>query len=284
MLPTRTATRKLHARGSLRVRSTAQQEQPDHLVPDTELGSTGPDSREHPRGLIIVPAFNEERNISAILQRIRQCAPQDVLCIDDGSTDRTRDRMRNENAEILAHPVNLGYAESLQSGIEFALRHRYDYCVSLDADGQHDPGDIPRLALALRERQADLVVGSRFVQPTGYKAPLGRRAGILLFARLATSITGTRITDPTSGFKALSRRAMQATSGKVFGDLHAELLVYLSALGLKITEVPIRVSPRRHGTSMYGWVGAFLYPLRTSLAMLVAWLEARIQRGNGDKS
>jgi len=235
------------------------------------------------RGLIIVPAFNEELGIADIVKRIAESVDQDVLFVNDGSADRTLDRLHEAGVRVLSHPVNLGYAETLLSGIEFALQHGYDYCVFLDADGQHDPKDIARLVQTLQNRKADVVIGSRFLDATGYKATVGRRTGMVVFARLASWITGSRITDPTSGFKVLSRRAMQAVSGKVFGDLHAELIVLLAVSDFVIVEESIQVSPRRHGSSMYGVLAAALYPLRTLLAMLIAWLEARLNRRNGEK-
>ncbi len=230
-----------------------------------------------------MPAFNEERGIADIVERIGESVDQDVLFVNDGSSDRTLDRLHEAGVRVLSHPVNLGYAETLLSGIEFALRRDYDYCVFLDADGQHEPKDIARLVQALKERKADVVIGSRFLDATGYKATLGRRTGMVVFARLASWITGSRVTDPTSGFKVLSRRAMRAVSGKVFGDLHAELIVLLAVSEFVIVEESIQVSPRRHGASMYEGFAAALYPLRTLLAMLIAWLEARLNRRNGEK-
>ena len=207
------------------------------------------------RGLVIVPTYNEADEIDSLLARIREHVGSEVLFVNDGSSDRTRGLLERAGADVLSHPINLGYAEALKSGIGVALQRGCDYCVFLDADGQHDPAEIAPMVAALHENRADLVLGSRFCQPTGYESTAARRAGMVVFAKLASWFTRQRITDPTSGFKVLSRRAMGATVGRVFGDFHAELLVYLSALGFKIVEEPIQVAPRRRGRSMYGWFG-----------------------------
>jgi glycosyltransferase involved in cell wall biosynthesis len=231
-----------------------------------------------------VPTYNEEHEIDSLLARIREHVGGAVLFVNDGSSDRTRERLERAGADVLSHPINLGYAQALKSGIGVALRRGYDYCVFLDADGQHDPAEIGGLVGSLHANRADLVLGSRFCRPTGYESTPVRRAGMVAFAALASWFTRQRITDPTSGFKVLSRRAMEATVGKVFGDFHAELLVYLSALGFKIVEEPIRVAPRRRGRSMYGRLGLLVYTPKTLLAMLIAWLEARLSSKSGGGS
>jgi glycosyltransferase involved in cell wall biosynthesis len=235
-------------------------------------------------GLVIVPTYNEADELDSLLARIREHVGGDVLVVNDGSSDRTRELLERAGADVLSHPINLGYAEALKSGIGVALQRGCDYCVFLDADGQHDPAEIGRLVESLHTNAADLVLGSRFCRPTGYESTAARRAGMVVFAKLASWFTRQRITDPTSGFKVLSRRAMEATAGKVFGDLHAELLVYLSALGFKIVEEPIQVAPRRRGRSMYGWFGLLIYTPKTLLAMLIAWLEARLGSKSGGES
>jgi glycosyltransferase involved in cell wall biosynthesis len=252
--------------------------------PTPQIGEGGAGPPAGSRGLVIVPAYNEEHDIEALTARIRNSVSGDVLYVNDGSSDRTRDRLERAGANVLSHPINLGYAEALKSGISFALREGYDYCVFLDADGQHDPAEVDRLVASLHERRADLVVGSRFCERTGYEPTAGRRLGMILFAKVASLMTGQKITDPTSGFKVLSRRAMEAMVGKVFGDLHAELVIYLSALGLKVVEEPIHVAPRRQGRSMYNLGGAVVYPLRTLLVVLIAYLEARFGRKRGERT
>ena len=154
------------------------------------------------RGLVIVPAYNEEHQIEVLLARLREKVSGDVLFVNDGSSDRTREKLERAGASrVTSHAINLGYAEALQSGISVALRRGYDYGVFIDADGQHDPAEIDRLVDSLHRNKADLVLGSRFCEPTGYQSGVVRRVGMVIFAGLASLITGRKITDPTSGFK-----------------------------------------------------------------------------------
>src|SRR5207248_1400603 len=132
-----------------------------------------------------------------LLRRLRGL-PQDVLVVDDGSRDGTEQVLREAGQPHLRHPINLGYVRALQSGVRFALRRGYGYVVTLDADGQHDPAEVPALVAGLAG--ADVVVGSRFVLPTGYRAPFWRRQGMRVFSAVTALLGGQRIYDTTSGF------------------------------------------------------------------------------------
>lgn len=220
------------------------------------------------RGLLIIPAYNEEPNLPTVLTRVRQARlVEDVLVVNDGSKDGTEQVLRRLGQNHLRHPINLGYARAIQTGLRFASDHGYDYVVMLDADGQHDPTAVPRLTEAVKGGQADVVVGSRFVEDTGYRAPLGRRLGMLVFSWVTALLGKTRVHDTTSGFKALSRRAFPALIDQPFGDFHAETLLLCMLVGLRVREVPVKVAERKHGVSMYGAIDAVIYPLKTLLAI-----------------
>jgi len=229
------------------------------------------------KGLIIVPAYNEESSIYSVLEKIkRTCSEEDLIVIDDGSRDRTAEIVRQAGVACVSHPVNLGYVRGLQTGIFLADERHYDYLVFLDADGQHDPHDIAALkACAFGPERPDIVIGSRFISDKHYQAPMGRRLGMMLFSVLTRWFGGRRIYDTTSGFKLLRRRAFQLVSGQVLGDFHAEMIIFGLVAGLRIQEVPVVVSERTSGTSMYSWLQALLYPVKTILAILVLWPEAR---------
>jgi glycosyltransferase involved in cell wall biosynthesis len=228
-------------------------------------------------GLIVIPAYNEELTIARVVERVRQSCPDfDLIVVNDGSTDATRDQARRAGAPVISHPINLGYGAGLQTGIRYALERGYDWCVFIDADGQHDPADIHRLEERMRSANADLVIGSRFVAgggQTGRNA--NRRLGMLFFSAVTRLLTQREITDTTSGFKLLTRQAMTALRDQDFGDFHSEIVIYLLLLGMRVEEVPIRVVPRQHGRSMYSLSGATLYPFRTLLAILVLLLKVK---------
>ena len=164
------------------------------------------------RLLAIVPAFNEEGMIGRVVREIERQAPDfNVLVVDDGSTDRTVVEAESEGATVLRHPFNLGIGGAMQSGYKYALAHGYDVAVQVDGDGQHKPEYLPEMLDALRTggKEADMVYGTRFRGDPGYKVPLGRRLGNLIFSVVLSAITRQKITDPTSGFRMTNRRGIE---------------------------------------------------------------------------
>lgn len=227
------------------------------------------------RGLVVIPAYNEEQNLPRVLERLRSAQlTQDVVVVNDGSRDGTERVLRQLGQRHLRHPINLGYVRAVQTGIRYALQNDYDYVVFLDADGQHDPAAVPSLVRVLESGTADIVVGSRFVSDTGYRAPLGRRLGMKVFSWVTALLGRQRVFDTTSGFKAIARRAMPVLVEQTFGDFHSETLLLCMLLGLRVAEVPVQVAERRHGVSMYGPIDAVLYPLKTLVAILLVYALA----------
>jgi glycosyltransferase involved in cell wall biosynthesis len=231
------------------------------------------------KGLIVIPAFNEENSLPSVIARLRACEyPEEILVVDDGSADATRGIARGLGVKCVSHPVNLGYVRALQTGIRYALERGHDYLVFIDADGQHDPREIALLkGRGLAEDGPDIVIGSRFVE-AGQYAPLGRRAGMLLFSWLTGFLTRTRILDTTSGFKLMKRQAMRLVREQIYGDFHSEMIIYSLAAGLRVEEVSIHVTEREHGTSMYSWLASLAYPIKTLLAISILWPRARRER------
>jgi len=231
------------------------------------------------RVLVVVPAHNEERTITPVLERIRASAPGvDLVVVNDGSTDRTADMIRAAGEKQLVHPCNLGYGLAIQTGLKFALRERYDVVVTLDADGQHDPADVPRVVKALDTESADLVIASRFCGGRGYGSAFGRRLGQMLFSYLCRVIIGRRIFDTTSGFKAMNMDACRAVVDATFMDFHTETIVRLSLLGFRVSEIETEVEERTHGRSMHTFFNAAKYPIKTVLLTIVAAVDALLAR------
>jgi glycosyltransferase involved in cell wall biosynthesis len=235
-----------------------------------------------PRGLISIPAYNEEANLGSVLDRVREAGcVEDVLVVNDGSKDATARVAEEHGVKVVTHEVNKGYAAGLQTGMRYALDHGYDYLVFFDADGQHDPRFVAELrARALAEGGPDIVIGSRFVVDSGYKAPLGRKLGMAVFSWL-TLLGGRRIYDTTSGFKLLRREAVEKLAGQPFNDFHAEMIIFSLLAGLRVEEVPIVVAEREQGTSMYSWVDSIKYPAKTLAAIATLIPEARRVRRRG---
>ncbi len=220
------------------------------------------------RLLVVMPAFNEAKQIRRVVEAVRAEVPGDVLVVDDGSTDDTGAEARRGGARVAAHPVNLGYGAALQTGYLYALRNGYDAVLQLDADGQHDPASIPPLLDGLA--RADVVVGSRFLGEGSYRPALPRRIGMWIFARVATVLSGQRITDPTSGFQAISRAALHFYSHERYPVDYpdADVLAMVARAGLRLAEVPVRMLASPDGKSMHaGILKPLYYIFRMSLAL-----------------
>jgi len=182
---------------------------PEDAVPqaDTRAVGDGAPAVGKDKLLILIPAFNEHGRVGAVVGDVRRKLPwADVLVIDDGSEDDTRAEAARAGAIVLSLPTNGGYGTALQTGYKYAVRHAYDLLGQIDADGQHRAEFLTTMLDVLREDDADVVVGSRFLARDGhYRTPFTRSLGIRLFARLASLATGHRVTDPTSGFQVMRR-------------------------------------------------------------------------------
>lgn len=222
--------------------------------------------------LVIIPAYNEAGNIAAVIRGTRASLPGAlILVVDDGSTDATAGIARGLGARVVSHPRNLGYGEALRSGYLYAVRNHADCVLQLDADGQHDPKHLPMLLQTLKARNADVVVGSRFLPgSSAYPIPVFRRIGMLVFSRIATKKAGIRLTDTTSGYRALSKRATALCLCMEWECPDANLLVGLAKSGMTITEIPVTMYASR-GKSMHDG----LEPIRYVLNMLVSMLKTK---------
>jgi glycosyltransferase involved in cell wall biosynthesis len=194
---------------------------------------------------IIVPAFNEETVIGDTLQSLRRTLRQhgvsaDIVVIDDGSSDRTSVQGMPYCDFLVIHRRNCGLGAALATGIEFAKRNGYGSCVTFDSDGQHDPSDITK-AIKLLQSGKDVVIGSRFLGSHS-RMPRGRRV-VLWTSNLVTWIFfGVRTTDSQSGFRALSRRAIEGIELKSNRmEVSSEFFGEINRLGLTFAEFPIHI-------------------------------------------
>jgi hypothetical protein len=228
-----------------------------------------------PRVLVVVPAHNEEESLPATLAEVRDKAPAvDVLVVDDGSRDRTGEVARGLGVAVVRHPVNLGVGGALQTGFRFACLNGYDIGVQLDADGQHDAAYLAALLEPVIAGRCNVSIGSRYVESSGYRAPLTRRLGMLFFSAVVQAAVGQRITDTTSGFRAYDRSVMEVCQFEFPKDFpDAPLLIALARQGFRLLEVPVVMRERQAGQSFYTVGKQLYYPYKNLLASLMAMLR-----------
>ncbi|HKQ57686.1 MAG TPA: glycosyltransferase family 2 protein [Candidatus Eisenbacteria bacterium] len=227
------------------------------------------------RVLVIVPAHNEEESLPVTLDELARKAPDfDVLVVDDGSRDGTAEVARARGIPVISHAVNLGVGGALQTGFRWAVRSGYAIGVQLDADGQHDPGFLPVLLAPVLSGACDVSIGSRYVSRSGYRAPLARRMGMLLFSTVFRVAVGQRITDTTSGYRAYDRAVMEVCQHEFPKDFpDAPLLIDLARRGFRLTEVPVEMRAREAGRSFYTLGKSLYYPYKNLLASLMVLLK-----------
>jgi hypothetical protein len=227
------------------------------------------------RLLVIIPAYNEAGAIGAVIAGARAHTAADIAVIDDGSADDTAARAAATGALVLRHPCNLGIGAAVQTGFRYALARGYDGVVRVDGDGQHDPAFIPHLLAPLTAGAADVVVGSRFLARRGYQSTVVRRVGIFILSVLS-ALVGARVTDPTSGYWAVNRRALGLLAESHPDDYpETEALVQAARHGCRIEEVPVTMHARLVGESSLGGV---LYSGFYMLKVIVAVLIQRVKR------
>jgi glycosyltransferase involved in cell wall biosynthesis len=205
---------------------------------------------------VVIPAFNEEATLPALLAALVRALPDhDVAVVDDGSSDATAALAAAAGARVLRHPYNLGYGAALQTGYKDALARRAPWVVQMDADGQHLPEEVGALVAPVAGGECDVVLGSRFLEPSGYAMGAARSLGRALFRAVAQR-AGLAVTDPTSGFQALSPRALALYAGDWFPSDYPDVDVLLAGTraGLRIREVPVRMAAGARASTLHsGW-------------------------------
>lgn len=228
-----------------------------------------------PPGVIVgLPAYNEAGRLPAVLQAIAGAAPgAEIVVVDDGSADGTGDVAARLGASVLRHPFNLGYGAALQTLYKYALRAGAELVVQLDADGQHDPAEIPRVAAPVASGECDLAIGSRFVERSDYRMGPVRGLGRLLLSALGR-LAGVTVSDPTSGFQAMNRRVLALYSEPFFPPDYPDVDVLVAATrrGIRIREVPVQMRESTRGSTLHGGTRDFYYAYKMLLSL---WTESR---------
>lgn len=231
------------------------------------------------RALVIIPAFNEEHNIEGLLLQFKSLysLSLDVLVVNDCSTDKTVDICTKAKVPVISLPCNLGIGGAVQTGYKFAERNNYEYAIQVDGDGQHDPSYIKNLLDPLLNDEADLVIGSRYIDKMGFQSSLMRRAGITYFSKLLGILTKEIITDPTSGFRACNRNIIELFAKRYPIDYpEPESIMYLKRKRLRIKEVPVIMRERVGGKSSITSLRSLYYMMKVSLAIIIDRMRRQI--------
>lgn len=204
--------------------------------------------------LIVIPAHNEEQNIAGVIDEIRKDLPNlDLLVINDASTDKTEEIVKQKQVKCITLPFNLRYSLAVQTGIKYAYKNNYDYVIQMDADGQHIAKEAKKLLEYMEKNKPDIVIGSRFLENTEYKHGAMRKLGTNILSGLIKIICHKTIKDPTSGFQCINKKAIQYFAGMgnypEFPD--ANLIIELLLNGYEICEIPSNMRERKHGESMH---------------------------------
>ena len=238
--------------------------------------------------LIIIPAYNEEKTITALLEQLEK--PEiselaDVLVMNDASLDSTNWITKKRNHVVVTHIFNLGYGSGLQLGYKYAVRRKYQYVIQMDADGQHDVCNIPVIYKELKTPDEngnfpDIVLGSRFMEgSTEFPVSPVKKFAFGWFRFLLRIGTGRKFTDPTTGLQGLSWKTFLFYSKyNNFDDQYpdANMLMQMSLLGFRIREIPAVMHLRVNGISMHSGLKPFVYMFRMTFSLMAVWIREKI--------
>ncbi|MDP4162812.1 MAG: glycosyltransferase family 2 protein [Bacillota bacterium] len=232
--------------------------------------------------LIMIPAHNEEGNIATVLEDVLSLdLGTDILVINDGSSDQTENIVKSYPVFLVTHPVNLGYAATLQTGFKFAYNKGYQYVIQLDGDGQHDVQYIHELMYALSNEQTDIVLGSRFLQRSQMNISWAKLAVIKFFRAMIMRMTGKKVTDPTSGFRGYKVSVFHNfVKPNFFPNEYPDsnLIIELLLQKYRLVEVPVNMKDRMHGVSMHAGFKSFIYMFHVMLSIVTVMLRHTLRK------
>lgn len=243
---------------------------------DTEKGESTVASSREEKILVIIPAYNEQGAIRQVVAGARRALPHaDVLVINDGSVDDTLPEAEDAGALVVDHPFNLGIGGAVQTGLKFAREQDYDYVIRVDGDGQHSAEEIELFVNALRERRADMVVGSRFLESgVDWHIPWTRRLGITFFRWGVSLLIGEKATDTTSGFCGMNRPAIHVLATYLpqdYPDVESRVIIHKA--GLRQIELPVNMRARSAGISSINAWKSIYYAFKVSVGMVTSAMK-----------
>ena len=237
------------------------------------------------RVLIIIPAYNEQETIQNTIHTLEKYLhlssevknySADYIVINDGSTDHTEGILIDNQISHIRLVSNLGIGGAVQTGYKYARENHYDIAVQFDGDGQHDPEYLPSILEPVMNG-ADMCIGSRFIgDASDFKSTAARRAGIKMISWAIRLVTGTRIYDPTSGFRAVGRRIIVEFAKRYPQEYpEPESIVELLKQGYQVEEVPVRMIERKAGRSSIRAFKTVYYMITVCLSIVITGMKKR---------
>ena len=235
--------------------------------------------------LIIIPAYNESENIEKVVDNLIDNYPQyDYIIVNDCSTDNTEEIIKRRGYNYISLPANLGIGGGVQSGYIYAVQNNYDIAVQMDGDGQHNPAYIEKLIAPIIADEADITIGSRFIEKTGFQTSFMRRLGINFISFVIRICCGVKATDTTSGFRASNSEVNKFFSLNYAQDYpEPEAIVSASLNGYRIQDVAVEMNERMGGVSSINATRSIYYMIKVSLALIICRIGTKKKRRRKDK-
>lgn len=232
------------------------------------------------RVLIIIPAYNESDTILSVVRELESVKPEyDYVVINDCSTDNTLDILRENNIRHIALPVNLGIGGGVQTGFKYAVQEGYDIAVQLDGDGQHDPHYLDSIVGPVERGECDMCIGSRFIEHEGFQTSFMRRVGIKFLSALIKLCCGVRVTDNTSGFRAMNTAVIKHFTTSYAQDYpEPEAIISAVSAGFTVKEAPVVMRERLGGRSSISAIKSAYYMIKVSIAILLYSLSGKVKK------
>ena len=228
--------------------------------------------------LIIIPAYNEEKSIKKVIDNIRKEFPYkcDIIVINDGSADETSKIAKAADVKVVDLIFNSGIGAAMQTGYLYAAYNEYDIAVQIDGDGQHNPLYLSDLIAPVVNDQADMAIGSRYIEKPSFKSSVSRRIGMIFLSNLIRLLTGVKVTDTTSGFRAINKQVIKKFSKTYPLDYpEPDVIVRLHKLNFRIMEIPVEMNQRQGGKSSITPIKSLLYIVKVSIAILINMIRSK---------
>lgn len=231
--------------------------------------------------LVIIPCYNEQDSIVRVINNLKDNAPDvDYLIVNDCSTDNTEKILRENGFNYINNPINLGIGGGVQAGYLYAQQNGYDIAVQMDGDGQHDPKYLSRVIAPVADGTFDMAIGSRFIEKEGFQTSFMRRFGINIISTFILLLTGKRIKDTTSGFRACNRKLIEFFARNYADDYpEPEAIMACIINGFSVGEVAVVMEERQGGVSSIRSLKSAYYMIKVCLALIVSRISFAGKKG-----